>query len=122
MRIVFPGAALLTAAVLFFAAPALALHTAPEMYSQARRLSGQGLHGEAVELLGKLHREFPDDPVTNSALFEIGRIQESFLGDYQAARQAYALLIERSPTHGMPVGPGSGWRVWRLGGREATNP
>jgi len=97
MRIVFPGAALLTAAVLFFAAPALALHTAPEMYSQARRLSGQGLHGEAVELLGKLHREFPDDPVTNSALFEIGRIQESFLGDYQAARQAYALLIERFP-------------------------
>ncbi len=93
-----PAAFLLSFFLLGTCVPALAQRPALEAYSEALRASQQtGDHEAAVEMLWRIVREHGDDPVADDALFQIGKITEKRIGDFDQAEEAFGLLLERGP-------------------------
>ncbi len=88
----------ITWALLFVFVPVFAqAGPSQEMYSQALKLSSRGAHAEAVQKLWDLVQSFPQDPLVDDALFQIGSLNERFIGNFDEAVKAYTLLQERFP-------------------------
>ena len=77
--------------------PVLAQRPSLDIYTRAIKLSSQGSQKEAVTIFRNLVNDYPDDPMVDDALFQIGSTSERYLGDFDAAKEAYTRLIEQFP-------------------------
>lgn len=67
------------------------------MFYKALTEGREGENERAVELLGQLVKQFPDDSFADDALAEQARLYEEALGKPGKALELYRLLIERYP-------------------------
>lgn len=77
--------------------PARADDAPRQIYADALRASREGDPAAAVEMLWGIVKGHPEHSLADDALFEIASLQETRLGDFEAARKTYELLIQRYP-------------------------
>jgi tetratricopeptide (TPR) repeat protein len=72
--------------------------TALEQYTAALKASRDGDGEKAVKMLWAVAENYPEDPIADDALFQVGAICQLRIGDYVQAEKAYQLVLDRYPT------------------------
>lgn len=70
---------------------------AAERWATATDLMAAGDSQQAATLLLELYRDAPESALADDALFLAGNLQEDKLGDPEAARATYTILLEQYP-------------------------